>query len=109
MPTLEASGTQAATVTTEHVLSTLTVSKSLQCQVDISPLVAGEYVELKVKSKILSGGTTRTVLSGIFSWRDAAIDPIVILEPMISDQELVFTLKQMNGTTRSFPWKILSP
>lgn len=109
MPTLEASGTQAATVTTEHTLSTLTVSKSLWPEIDINALVAGEYVEIKVKTKTLSGGTTRIIQSAIFSWLDAGVGSGVSMEPIISDQEYVLTLKQITGTSRSFPWKILSP
>lgn len=106
MPTLEASGTQSATVTTEHTLTTLTVSKTLYPVVDIDALVAGEYVEIKVKTKPLTGGTTRIIHSAIFSWLD---NPCVDLPPVISDQEYVLTLKQLNGTTRDFPWKVLSP
>jgi hypothetical protein len=109
MPTLEASGTQSATVTTEHTLSTLTVNKTLYPVIDIDALVAGEYVEIKVKTKALSGGTSRTVKSGVFSWMDGDINPCVDLPPVVSDQEYILTLKQLTGTSRSFPWKIMSP
>lgn len=109
MPTLEASGTQAATVGTEHTLATLAVNKSLWPEIDINALVAGEYVEIKVKTKTLSGGVTRTIQSAIFSWLDAGVGSGVSMEPIISDLEYVLSLKQIGGSSRSFPWKILSP
>jgi hypothetical protein len=107
--TNEASGTQAATVGTEHTLATIATAKVFQLYVDISALAAGEHVELKVKSKVLSGGTTRALSSAIYSWRDAAIDPIAVSIPIMSDQECVCTLKQLDGTGRSFPWAVKTP
>ncbi|MDO8706431.1 MAG: hypothetical protein Q7J84_15940 [Sulfuricaulis sp.] len=109
MTTLEASGTQAATVGTEHTLTTLAVSKTLWPEIDISALAAGEFVEVRIKTKTLSGGTTRTQQVCVFSWLDAGVTPGVDGEPIISDQEYILTLKQVGGTGRSFPWKVLSP
>lgn len=109
MATLEASGTQAATVGTEHTLATLAVSKALQAVVDISALAAGEHVQILAKTKTLAGGVTRSALGGVFSWREALIEPIVLIEPSLSDQEYVLTLKQLDGAGKSFPWKVLSP
>lgn len=109
MATLEASGTQAATVGTEHTLSTLTVVKTLWPQVDISALAAGEYVEIKVKTITLAAGTSRVYRSAIYSWLDALVTPSIDAPPIVSNIEYVVTLKQINGTGRSFPWKILSP
>ena len=107
--TQEASGTQAATISTEHTLATITTAKAFQLIVDISALVAGEYVEIKVKRKTLAGGTSRIAFSGIYSWLDAAINPMVICDPVISTQEYVATVKQLNGTGRSFPWAVETP
>lgn len=109
MATLEASGTQAATVGTEHTLTTLAVSKALQAVIDISALAAGEHVRIKAKTKTLAGGVTNTALGGVYSWREALINPIVIIEPFLSDQEYVVTLTQLDGAGKSFPWKVLSP
>lgn len=109
MPTLEASGTQTAVINTEHTLATIVTSKTLFPEVDISALAAGEYVEIKVKTKTLSGGVTRISFGGIFSWLDALVNPIVVGDPIISDIEYLVTLKQLNGTGRAFPWKVLSP
>lgn len=107
--TQESSGTQTATISTEHTLATITTAKPFQLKVDINALAAGEYVEIKVKTKGLSGGTTRTQQAGIFSWLDAAVNPIVMFDPILSTQEYVATLKQLNGTGRAFPWAVETP
>lgn len=109
MPTLEASGTLTSTVTTEQTLSTLTVNKTLFPVIDCNNLAAGNFVIIKVKTKTLTGGTTRTQQVIVYSWRDAAIDPILTLDPIISDQEYVLTLQHNVSTSTAFPWKILSP
>lgn len=109
MATQESSGTQAATVTTEHTLATITTAKPFQLIVDIEALAAGEYVELKIKRKTLSGGTTRTAWSGVYSWLDGDLYGVVVSPPILSTQEYVVTLKQLNGTSRSFPWAVETP
>ena len=109
MPTVEDSGTQTATLTTEHTLTTQNDSKTFQALVDCSNLQDDEYVTVRVKTKILSGGTTRVVQKLTYNAFDAAINPILMAAPVMSDQEYVVTLEQNNGTGRSFPWKVLSP
>lgn len=109
MATQESSGTQAATIGTEHTLATITTAKAFQAIIDIAALVAGEYVELRIKRKVLSGGTTRVEWFGIYSWLDAGAGPIVVSHPILSTQEYVVTLKQLNGTGRSFPWSVETP
>lgn len=109
MATQESSGTQAAVVGTEHTLATIATAKALQAIIDISALVAGEYVELKIKRKVLAGGTTRVEWGGIFSWLDATVDPIIVSHPILSTQEYVLTLKQLNGVGRSFAWAVETP
>lgn len=107
--TKESDGSQTATVTTEHTLATIITDKVFQLYVDINALAAGEYVEIKLKTMPRALGTTRTLAGGIFSWRDAGISPIVVSVPFMSDEEAVFTLKQLNGTGRAFPWAVKTP
>ena len=84
---LEASGTQTAVIGTEHVLTTLTVVKTLWPNADISALVAGEYVEVKVKTITLAAGASRIIYSRIFSWLDALVTPSVEFPPILSNIE----------------------
>lgn len=109
MPTLEDSGTQTATVTTEHTLTTLSGNKTYQLYVDTANMAAGDAVELRIKTKVLSGGTTRCVSKATYKHAQSADDLIKISIPVMSDQEYVATLKQTAGTGRDFPWKVMSP
>lgn len=108
MPTLEASGTQSATVTTEHTLATLTGNKVYVLVVDTINMVGGDSLELRVKTKVLSGGTTRVMQKATYKHAQPADNIIKMSVPVPSDQEFVATLKQVTGTSRNYPWKVLS-
>jgi hypothetical protein len=110
MATLQASGTQAATVTTEHTLTTLTTSAVMVFEVDRGAMVANDVLVLRVYGKTLTGGTERLWVEEVFYGApltpgDAKVTSI----PIISDIEIRCTLLQSHGTSRSFPWKVTSP
>lgn len=108
--TQESTGSQTATVTTEHTLTTITTQKTFVLSVDCSALAAGEYVEIKVKRDVRSADTTRTLHSRIVSWLEAAVNPIIQMPPVpAGGGEFVATLKQLNGTGRAFPWAVDTP
>jgi hypothetical protein len=109
MPTVENSGTQTATIGTEHTLATISTAKTLVLYVDASAMVNGDRLELRAKTKILNGGTTRVAQKGVYQHAQPADDLIKFSVPIMSDQEAVFTLKQTAGTGRNFPWKVMSP
>lgn len=108
--TLFASGTQSATVTTEHVLSAPNVAGKFVVVVDLANLVAGDVVELRAKQMVLTGGTTRGVDVQQYAGAQPT-DRLVARSPEIyntlTDTNAVqFTLKQTYGTTRNFPWAV---
>lgn len=108
--TQESSGSQTATVGTEHTLATITTNKTFVAYVDCNALAAGEYVELRVRRDVRSADTTRTMYTRIVSWLEAATTPVIKL-PVDSGGggEYVVTLRQLNGTGRAFPWAIETP
>lgn len=108
MPTLEASGTQTATLTTEHTLNggAFTSNKTYVLVVDISALVNGETLELRAYMTCLTAGTER--LLWYATWIHAQTEAIVMSAPIPSDISCKFTLEQNGGTGRAFPWKVLS-
>lgn len=108
--TQETSGSQTATVGTEHTLATIATAKTFVAYVDCSALAAGEYVELKVRRDVRSADATRTMHTRIVSWLEAAMTPIIKL-PADSGGggEYVVTLRQLTGTSRAFPWAIETP
>ena len=106
MPTLEASGTQTATVGTEHTLSTLTTNKVFVLVVDTGAMVNADILELRVNTTVLNAGSSRLAYMG--TYRDIQVMPQKVSIPLPSDISAVFTLKQTAGTSRNYPWKVLS-
>ena len=102
----QASGTQTATIGTEHTLATRTDGKTYVLVVDLNALANGDVVELRVKDMTLAAGTTRTVYKATFAHAQA--EPIVHSIPVASAHEFVATLDQTNGTGRAFPWSLRS-
>lgn len=106
-----ASGTQAATVGTEHFLSSPNAAGVYRMAVDASVLQAGDVLELRVYQIVLTGGTSRVVFFGSYAGVQPADDMIKETLPIGNEltdtNSLRFSLKQTFGTTRSFPWKVL--
>jgi len=104
--TVEADGTQVATIGVEHTLHTDTDAKVYQLLVDTVNMVLGDELELRVKLAVLLGGTRRQVLIG--AYKNVQADAIKISVPVVSPRDVEFTLKQTLGTGRSFPWSVVS-
>jgi hypothetical protein len=107
-----ASGTQAATVGTEHTLATVTSPGRYRLVVDVAALAGGttpDIVELRGKTRVLSGGTDRLVWPAIACVGGLVVTGVVQCPEVVVDQgvQAIFTLKQTQGTGRSFPWKVL--
>ncbi len=104
MPSQSTSGTQTATVTTEHVLATITTAGVYELAVDTNAMVNGDELELKITDRVLTGGTNRTCYFASFAHVQATntkkSPPIVVLF------NATFTLKQTAGTSRDFPWGV---
>jgi hypothetical protein len=107
-----ASGTQTATVGTEHTLATVTAPGRYRLVVDVAALVGGDtpdIVELRSKTRVLSGGTDRLVHPALNAVGGLVTAGIVGCSEVVVDQgvQAIFTLKQTQGTGRGFPWKVL--
>lgn len=108
--TILASGSQTATVNTEHVLNTAatTAAGIYQLKVDLGALVAADIVELRLYGKVRSTDTERLL------WGPASYGPIVpsvliaVSPADICAASWKATLKQVSGTGRAFPWAIYS-
>lgn len=109
-PSTHASGTQTTTVTTEHSLTTVTVAGTFQLVVDLSPMVAGDVVELRWKEKLLTGGAQRGGRAGIYYGPQPVDDQFgsseFIANINTDSASLEFTLLQRFGSSRSFPWQV---
>jgi hypothetical protein len=106
MAAIESSGTQSATLTTEHTLGTSpTTGKTRVLLVDANALAAGETLTLRIKGKVLTGGTQRLIREAVFTGplTEPHIQSMPVIQPFGGD----FTLTQAGGTGRSFDWSIV--
>lgn len=103
---VSSSGTQTATITTEHDLATPTASGVYQLSVDLNALADGEVVELRVKKKVLTGGTIRVAYQSSWTGVLPADDLIAESPPITAPFGCTVTLLQKNGTGRAFPWSL---
>ncbi len=115
--TAEATGTQSASVGTEHTLSTQTGAKVFQLIVDIHNMVAGDTLELRAYMKVLTGGSAYLAYQayyagdpgdGATTGSSAQGEVVVISPPVASAYSVAFTLKQTAGTSRNFDWAVVS-
>lgn len=110
--TAAGSGTQAATVTTEHTLLDVATAGVYTFHVDTVNMIAGDVLELRIYQIILTAGTRRVAYIGSFSGVQPTDDVIKVSVPLGNELTdagaLRFTLKQTFGTSRNFPWKVLA-
>lgn len=106
MPTSISSGTQTATISTEHTLATDTTNHSYVLVVDTGAMVNGDILELRLYTIVLASGTERVAY--IATYAHAQGDPQKYSVPVPADISCKATLKQTAGTGRSYPWKLLA-
>lgn len=108
MPTLEASGTQSATLDTEHTLSgaAITTNKFFELYVDLGNMALGDKTLIRVYYKCLTGGTER--LFALIPIDHAPTEKFARSGAIASDISVKFTLEQTDGTGRDYAWKVLS-
>lgn len=100
-----ASGSQSASISTEHTLATITDPGVYVLVVDTVNMVNGDELELRLKTKAKSGSTSRLAYSQTYIHAQGELNKYSIPVPV--DTEIVATLKQVAGTGRSFDWNIL--
>ena len=106
-----ASGTQTATVTTEHQLADTAATGVYQFIVDTAALANGDVLELRVYQMVLTSGTSRILFFQGYYGAQPTDDVIKVSIPVANEltdaTALRFSLKQTFGTGRAFPWKVL--
>lgn len=97
------SGTQTATIGTEHSLSTQTTADVFVLTVNVTNMTATDTTELRAKTKVLTGGAA--VEAVLFTLVGVQTEKVVWIE-VPSEWSCEFTLKQTAGTGRSYEWSI---
>lgn len=103
--TVDASGTQTATIGTEHTLATSTTNATFQPKFDLSNMANGDALELRIYTKVLSTSGLNQVWKGTYS--NVQINTDAIGPMLASDQSYKITLKQITGTGRNYDWSLL--
>lgn len=99
------SGTQSATLDTEHTLATETSPNVYILAVNLSNMVADDIVTLRIKTKVLSGGSHALAFTATFSGAQPV--DVVYSEPVPSVHSAQFTLEQTDGTGRNYEWSVV--
>ena len=100
------SGTQSATPGTEHTLDTITSGKTLVLVVDVAAMLSGDVLTLRIYTKCLSGGVERLAYEATYA--NVQGTPIKYSIPVPANISFKAALLQEAGSTRDFPWSILS-
>jgi hypothetical protein len=109
--TAQGTGTQTATVTTEHTLLDVAIAGTFTLHVDTINMAAADTLELRIYQIVLTAGTRRVAYKVTYYNAQPADDLIKISVPISNELTdagaLRFTLKQTAGTSRTYPWKVL--
>jgi hypothetical protein len=110
--TLVASGTRAATVTTEHFESSPNVAGSFVFYVDLADMAAGDVVELRAYKMTVASGTARVVYYERYEGVQPTDNVIAVSQRVpntLTDANAVrFSIKQTYGTSCDLPWAVLN-
>jgi len=101
-----ASGT-TTTDGTEQTLATDTTNQVYVLALDLSDMINGDVLEVRLKTKVLSGGTSREAYLATYS--NVQSQPQKYSVPVPADIEIVATMKAINASgTTSVVWKLLA-
>lgn len=109
-----ASGTQTATLATDHTLTTTNPPSGgavYQLRVDSNAMAAGETLTLTLQTRALNTGTTRTLYQAVYA--NAQGEPIKdspavgVQYDATTNSEIKAILRQDGGTGRAYPWALL--
>lgn len=101
--TVDSSGTQTATINTEHSLATPTTVATYVFSVDCVNLALGDLVELRCYDMV-DGTNYRQMWKG--AYQHSQINNAKVSPPIAVTTQAKFTLKQTAGTGRAFPWSV---
>lgn len=106
-----ASGSQTATLTTEHELSAPSEAGEYALQLDLNNMAANDVLEVRAYLMVASGGTARPIWFHMFAGAQPshALNAVSqwVANTLTEANAIRFTIKQTFGTGRAYPYKIL--
>ena len=100
---IDSSGTQTASINTEHILAQPTTNGTYVLKVDTVNMVNGDLLEIRVYDKV-DGTNYRQEWKG--TYQHIQINNSKPSPPIIVTTQMKATLKQVAGTGRDFPWSL---
>lgn len=97
--TLTGSGTE------DVLVAGATTNATYAFKADLSNMVNGDVVEVRIYTKVLTGGTLRVLWKGTFA--HVQTNKIVASPPVPSDFSCKVSMTQTAGTGRSIDWSLL--
>jgi hypothetical protein len=99
------------TLVAEETLLDVAAAGTYTCHIDSNAMAALDVVELRVYQMVLTAGTRRVAYYQRYDGAQAADDLIKISVPISNELTdagaLRFTIRQLAGTARAYPWKVL--
>jgi hypothetical protein len=99
-----ASGSQTATISTEHTLATITTPGTYSLQVGTVNMAAGDTTILRIYGKVRSIDAEMLIHESACS--DVQADTMKVSHAYLTPHYLKFTLTQTAGTGRAYPWSV---
>lgn len=103
---VSSSGSQTAVISTEHSLAAPSTSGVYVLSVDLTNMAAGDVLEVRLKKKVLTGGTIHGGYVVTISDAVSVDDAVLISVPVPGPFGVTATLKQIAGTGRAFDWDL---
>ena len=102
----DSTGSQTATISTEHTIATPTTAATYVYEVDTVNMALGDLLELRVYDKV-DATNYRQVWKACY--QHPQINNSKVSPPLaLAGAGAKFTLKQVAGTGRAFPWSVRS-
>lgn len=101
------SGSQTATLDTEHTLATITTAGTFCLAVDLANMVGGsspDITRVKLYGKARSSDTERLIKT--WSFWGVQSEVLWISPAFMSPHHMKWTLEQTDGTGRAYPWAV---
>lgn len=110
-----ASGTKTAEIGVEHPLPAENegpkAAGTYTLHIDTNKMAQGDVLEIRVYQMVLTGGTRRVAYREVYADDQPTDDEIKVSVPISNEltdtDALRFSIKQVRGVGREFPWKIL--
>lgn len=99
-----AGGSQAATLDTEHTLTTQTTAGVYSLLVDLSVLAAGDAVTIRIYDKVRTAESAKIV--HLVELAHAQNEPVFLSPPFPIADHIACSIEQTDGTARTFIWSL---